>query len=56
MVIDDKGGEISTKIEEISEKGRKILIHGEKYDKGKGSIKTLSTQVGEQAHELVWCI
>ena len=23
-----------------------ILIHGEKYDKGKGSIKILSTQVG----------
>ena len=62
MVIDDKWGEIvykdsekTTKEErnkDVSDRGRK----GERYDKGRGSVKILSTQVGGQAHELVWCI
>ena len=39
MVIDDKGGEIVYKDSEKTTKG-------ERYDKGRGSIKILSTQVG----------
>ena len=45
MVIDDKGGEVMHKDSEKITKGR-TLTQGEKYDKGKGSIKILSTQVG----------
>ena len=71
MVIDDKGGEIVYKDivykeivkrqqngernKDISDRGRN-WHRGERYDKGKGSIKILSTQVGGKAHELVWCI
>ena len=42
MVIDDKRGE-KQRYKEI---GGEVITKGEKYDKGKGSIKILSTQVG----------
>ena len=56
MVTDDKGGEVMHKDSEKMTKGEN-LTQGERYDKGKGSIKILSAhKQGEQAHELVWCI
>ena len=49
MVIDDKGGEIVYKDSEKTTKEQRgrYKTKGEiKYDKGRGSIKILSTQVG----------
>ena len=44
MVIDDKGREIVYKDSEKTTKENFDI--GERYDKGRGSIKILSTQVG----------